>query len=123
VGDLLVVSSCNGMIRALDKKTGKVKWDYDIRKDGDQRQFHGDPLLTNDLVIIGTDGNTGHVYAFERSTGSVRWKYKVNEQGVASDVVTVNQAEENNAQSMALQLRCRMKARAYRQKSYPRCLW
>ena len=85
------MSSCNGMIRALDKKTGKVKWDYDIRKDGDQRQFHGDPLLTNDLVIIGTDGNMGHVYAFERSTGSVRWKYKVNEQGVASDIVRIGE--------------------------------
>jgi outer membrane protein assembly factor BamB len=39
VGDLLVVGSCNGMIRALDKKTGQVKWEYDIGKDGDQRHF------------------------------------------------------------------------------------
>lgn len=87
MGDLLVVGSCNGRIRALDKKTGKVKWEYDITKDGDQRQFHGDPLITDELVIIGTDGNTGHVYAFERSTGVVRWKYRVNERGVASDIV------------------------------------
>jgi outer membrane protein assembly factor BamB len=87
VGDLLVVSSCNGMIRALDNKTGQVKWSYDIRKDGEQSQFHGDPLVTDGLVVIGTDGKIGHVYAFERSTGAVRWKYKVNEYGVASDVV------------------------------------
>lgn len=47
VGDLLVVGSCNVIIRALDKKTGQV-WKYDIRKDGDQRQFHGTgSLLTN----------------------------------------------------------------------------
>ena len=87
MGDLLVVGSCNARIRALDKKTGKVKWEYDITKDGDQRQFHGDPLITDELVIIGTDGNTGRVYAFERSTGVVRWKYRVNERGVASDIV------------------------------------
>ena len=87
MGDLLVVSSCNGMIRALDNKTGKVKWSYDIRKDGEQSQFHGDPLVTDELVIIGTDGNIGHVYAFERSTGAVRWKYRVDERGVASDIV------------------------------------
>jgi outer membrane protein assembly factor BamB len=87
VGDLLVVGSCNGRIRALDKNTGQVKWEYDITKDGDQRQFHGDPLITDELVIIGTDGNIGHVYAFERSTGRVRWKYRVNERGVASDIV------------------------------------
>jgi outer membrane protein assembly factor BamB len=87
VGDLLVVGSCNGRIRALDKNTGKVRWEYDITKDGDQRQFHGDPLITDELVIIGTDGSMGHVYAFERSTGQVRWKYRVNERGVASDIV------------------------------------
>jgi outer membrane protein assembly factor BamB len=87
VGDLLVVSSCNGMIRALDNKTGEVKWSYDIRKDGEQSQFHGDPLVTDELVIIGTDGKMGHVYAFERSTGAVRWKYRVENWGVVSDVL------------------------------------
>ena len=56
------------MIRALDKKTGQVKWDYDIRKDGEQSQFHGDPLITDQLVVIGTDGTIGYVYAFERAT-------------------------------------------------------
>ena len=87
VSDLLVVSSCNGRIRALDKKTGQPKWEYDIRKDGEQTQFHGDPLATDQLLVIGTDGNMGHVYAFERSSGIVRWKYRVDEHGVASDVV------------------------------------
>jgi outer membrane protein assembly factor BamB len=87
VGDLLVVGSCNGRIRALDKKTGKVKWEYDIRKDGEQSQFHGDALITDDLVVIGTDGTIGHVYAFEPATGAVRWKYKVEATGVASDIV------------------------------------
>ena len=64
-----------------------MKWAYDIRKDGDQSQFHGDPLITGQLVVIGTDGNIGHVYAFDRASGIVRWKYKVNERGVASDVL------------------------------------
>jgi outer membrane protein assembly factor BamB len=75
------------MIRGLDKKTGQVKWEYAIRKDGEQRQFHGDPLVTNDLVVIGTDGAMEHVYAFEKSTGRVRWKHKVEDLGVASDVL------------------------------------
>jgi len=75
------------MIRALDNKAGQVKWSYDIRKDGEQSQFHGDPLVTDELVIIGTDGKMGHVYAFERSTGAVRWKYRVENWGVVSDVL------------------------------------
>jgi outer membrane protein assembly factor BamB len=86
-GDLLFVASCNGRMRALDKKTGQVKWEYDITKDGDQREFHGDPLITDELVVIGTDGKMGHVYAFEQSTGLVRWKYRVDEGGAASDIV------------------------------------
>jgi len=98
VGDLLVVSSCNGMIRALDKETGQQKWDYDIRKDGEQSQFHGDPLVTDELVIIGTDGKIGHVYAFGRSTGVVRWKYRVNDWGVVSDVLRL----KNNVYAVTL---------------------
>jgi outer membrane protein assembly factor BamB len=86
-GDLLVVGSCNGMIRALDKKTGQVKWEYNIRKDGEQTSFHGDPLVVDNLLLIGTDGTIGHVYAFERATGALRWKYKVEAIGVASDIV------------------------------------
>jgi outer membrane protein assembly factor BamB len=87
VGDLLFVSSCNGMARALEKKTGHVKWEYDTRRDGDALSFHGDPLITDDLIVIGTDGKSGHVYALGRSTGALRWKYDVPERGVASDVL------------------------------------
>lgn len=32
-------------------------------------------LFTDDLVIVGADHGTGHVYAFEKTTGKVRWKY------------------------------------------------
>jgi outer membrane protein assembly factor BamB len=91
VGDSLLVSSCNGMVRALDRKTGRVKWAYDTQKDGEMLSFHGDPLVTSDLIVIGTDGKTGHVYAFDRSTGALRWKYDVAERGVASDVLRLGQ--------------------------------
>ena len=53
-----------------------MRWTYDIKADGNQTSFHGDPLFTDDLVLIGTDGDgIGHIYAFETSTGKVRWKY------------------------------------------------
>jgi outer membrane protein assembly factor BamB len=91
VGDLLLVSSCNGKARALDKKTGRVKWEYDTLQDGESLSFHGDPLITSDLIVIGSDGKSGHVYAFERSTGVRRWKYDVPERGVASDVLRLGQ--------------------------------
>lgn len=64
----------------MNKKTGEVKWSYNIRKDGDQNNFHGDPLITDELVITSTDGGSrptgiGSVYAFEKLTGKVRWRF------------------------------------------------
>jgi outer membrane protein assembly factor BamB len=65
----------------FDKRTGKVQWSYNIHQDGNQTSFHGNPLITDQLVLIGTDkscasGGIGHVYAFDRATGTVRWKYR-----------------------------------------------
>jgi len=48
-------------------------------------------LITDRLLVIGTDGKIGHVYAFERTTGAVLWKYKVNDRGVASDIIRVGE--------------------------------
>lgn len=81
VGDLLFIGSCAGTFYAINKTTGQLQWSYDIRKDGKQVSFHGDPLVTGDLILIGTDHNCvpdgiGHVYAFERNSGKVRWKYR-----------------------------------------------
>jgi outer membrane protein assembly factor BamB len=75
VGDLLFIGSCAGNFYALNKTTGELKWSYDIRQDGRQVSFHGNPLVINDLILIGTDKSCdpegiGHVYAFERESGS-----------------------------------------------------
>jgi outer membrane protein assembly factor BamB len=81
VGDLVFIGSCAGVFYAINKTTGQVQWSYDIRRDGNQVSFHGDPLVTSDLILIGTDKScvpegVGHVYAFERDSGKVRWRYR-----------------------------------------------
>jgi outer membrane protein assembly factor BamB len=93
VGELLFIGSCAGNFYAINKTTGKVQWSYDIRQDGKQQSFHGDPLVTNDLILIGTDNScdpegVGHVYAFERDTGRVRWKYRST--SVPTDIAQIN---------------------------------
>ena len=67
-GNSVFVGACAGVFYALDKNTGQLQWSYDIRKDGKQTSFHGNPLITDDLILIGTDRNcdpegVGHVYA------------------------------------------------------------
>ena len=90
VGDVMFIGSCAGTFYAINKVTGQVQWSYDIRKDGKQVSFHGDPLVTGDLILIGTDyscdpDGVGHVYAFERDSGKVRWKYRST--SVPTDIV------------------------------------
>ena len=68
----MFIGSCAGNFYAINKSTGQLRWSYDIRKDGNQQSFHGDPLVTNDLILIGTDrscdpNGVGHVYAYELS--------------------------------------------------------
>ncbi|NIR52596.1 PQQ-like beta-propeller repeat protein [candidate division KSB1 bacterium] len=62
-------------------------WRYDIQEDGDQHSFHGEMLLSDDLVIVGTDTKIGHIYAFEQRTGAVRWKYRVPGSGASTDIL------------------------------------
>lgn len=88
-GDALLIGSCAGTFYAFDKRTGKVQWSYNIHRDGNQTSFHGNPLVTEQLVLIGTDKSCapdgiGHVYAFDRTTGAVRWKYRTT--GTPTDI-------------------------------------
>lgn len=93
VGEQLFIGSCAGNFYAINKTTGHMHWSYDIRKDGKQQSFHGDPLVTNNLILIGTDRScdpegVGHVYAFERDTGRVIWKYRST--SIPTDIVQLN---------------------------------
>jgi len=87
------VGSCNGFFRALRKDTGTPVWTYDTRQDGGPSEFHGDPVVTDDLIVIASDHRTdsgkGFVYAFERNTGKLRWKYPVGH-GAMTDLLLRN---------------------------------
>ena len=90
----MFVGSCAGVFYAFNEATGEIRWSYDIRKDGNQTSFHGNPLVTDDLILIGTDRSCapdgiGHVYAFERTTGKVRWRYQTT--SVPTDILRVGE--------------------------------
>ena len=89
-GDHLYVGSCAGVMYCLDRKTGAVKWKYDISQDGGQ-SFHGNMLIDGDWILVGTDVGLnvekgGHIYSFNLSTGAVRWKYPAGK-GVSTDLL------------------------------------
>lgn len=89
---MLWIGSCAGTFYAFDKRTGRVLWSYDIHRDGNQTSFHGNPLIINSLILIGTDKSCasdgiGHVYAFDKATGAVRWKYRTA--GIPTDIARI----------------------------------
>ena len=93
VGDRVFAGSCAGAFYALDRDRGVVLWRADVTQDSLPREFHGDPWVTGNLVITGTDGGEGtesYVYAFDRLTGDVRWKLPAGE-GVTTDIAAFEQ--------------------------------
>ena len=85
-GNHLFVGSCAGIFYSLDPETGEPQWEYDITQDGEQTSFHGNMLITDDAVLIGTDDGEGHIYAFDKETGEVLWKFPAG-RGVSTDIM------------------------------------
>ena len=90
VGNLVYVGSCSGTVLALDRRDGRVRWRRDVRPDGRPISFHGDPLVTDSLLVIGTDAGTedreARVWAFTLDRGDVRWSHPVR-RGIVSDII------------------------------------
>ncbi len=97
MGDRLFAGSCSGSFFAFDRKRGGVLWLYDTSTDGPPVNFHGEPLITDELVVVGSDVDwvrfagsdterVEYVYAFEQSSGKVRWKHGATA-GVISEIV------------------------------------
>jgi len=91
VGDLIYIGSCSGNVFAIDRHDGRARWTFDVKDDGRPASFHGDPLVINGMLVIGTDRGiqenpTSHIWALDLATGALRWKCVVGN-GVVSDIV------------------------------------
>jgi eukaryotic-like serine/threonine-protein kinase len=84
VGNAVIVGSCAGSLYALDRASGTPIWLYDTKADGSPAQFHGEPLVLGDRVVIPTDSDPkGHLYSFDVASGDLIWKIPFD-QGVAT---------------------------------------
>jgi quinohemoprotein ethanol dehydrogenase len=76
------VSALDGMMYALDAKTGKVVWKTDAVTDH-ERGYNstGAPEVAGDVVVIGNGGAEydvrGYVSAFDTETGKLKWRFWV----------------------------------------------
>ncbi|HEX9458492.1 MAG TPA: PQQ-binding-like beta-propeller repeat protein [Thermoanaerobaculia bacterium] len=84
VGKAVILGSCAGTLYALDRTTGAPIWLYHTSADGSAAQFHGEPLLIGDRVVIPTDSDPkGYLYSFDAASGDLLWKIAFN-QGIAT---------------------------------------
>jgi outer membrane protein assembly factor BamB len=84
VGKAVILGSCAGSLYALDRTTGTLIWRYDTSADGSPAQFHGEPLLIGDRLVIPSDSEPkGHIYSFDSASGDLLWKIAFNH-GVAA---------------------------------------
>ena len=102
----MFVGSCAGLFYAFNKNSGAIEWTFDAKPDQNS-SFHGDPIVTDDLVVFDADLPKGHAYAVDRKTGALRWKFRADE-GVPTDLVKHGDtvfASTSNDRLIALDLR------------------
>jgi outer membrane protein assembly factor BamB len=78
VGDLVFIGSCNGVFRAVDLRSGAVRWDTAVNTDGVQYFFHGDPAVAGDAIVAAADRATGaNAHGFDRASGKELWRHPI----------------------------------------------
>lgn len=82
------MGSCAGVYYAFDIETGAIRWRHDFKPEVGQATFHGDPLLTEDLVITGSESlDPVRMWAFELATGRASWSRQGEWALTRSDIV------------------------------------
>ena len=96
-GDRVLIGSCAGALYALHRDDGRILWKAAVPN----QMFHGDPVITDSAVIIGTDGGTadscfGFLSAFALDSGKVLWQHPATNQtglgcGITTDILRADE--------------------------------
>lgn len=79
---MLYVGSCNGVVRSIERASGRTLWATDVGPGAGDYYFHGEPFLAGDTLVAGADAGgradagPAFVHALDRRTGRERWRYQ-----------------------------------------------
>ena len=80
-GDFIYALGSDGDLVCLEAKTGKVRWQKNIRKEFDGRPsdwaYSESPLVDGDSVVVTPGGAQATMVALNKRTGAVIWKSAV----------------------------------------------
>jgi outer membrane protein assembly factor BamB len=87
---MVYVGSCAGVYYAFDLASGDIRWRHDFNPTQGHATFHGDPLLTDDVLVTGTEAlSPVHTRAFDPVTGETLWERGGEWALTRSDVIGV----------------------------------
>jgi len=80
LGDRVFVAGIDGRVKALDAKTGAVRWSRLLLDHSKAYSFSAAPLAVRDMVIVGNAGGDfptrGFLVALDAATGAERWRFE-----------------------------------------------
>lgn len=77
-GDTVYAASSAGIVYAVDARTGRQRWAFDMRSVSPDFTDYPYPTVGPNLVYVAT--TSGTMYALDRGDGAVRWSYKASGQ-------------------------------------------
>src|SRR5918998_4279565 len=93
-GDLLYALSSDGDLPCLEVKSGKIRWQKNVRKEfggqPGQWAYAESPLVDGDLVVVTPGGAEATLVALDKRTGALVWKSAIpggDPAGYASAIV------------------------------------
>ena len=93
-GNFVYAFGSDGDLACLDAKTGKIRWQKNVRKEFDGKPgewaYAESPLVDGDAVVITPGGAQATMVALNKKTGALIWKSAVpggDEAGYASAIV------------------------------------
>jgi outer membrane protein assembly factor BamB len=76
------IGSKNGYLYAVDEKTGKERWNFDI---GDYVIVRSSPAVANNTVYVGGGYN---LFAVDQETGREKWRFEIPYAGQSSPTIS-----------------------------------
>ena len=80
-GDLIYVLGSDGDLACLETKTGKIRWQKNVRKEFDgvpgEWAYSESPLVDGDFVVVTPGGASATLVALNKKSGALVWKSAV----------------------------------------------
>jgi len=86
IGELLYVTTLEGMLCCINKSDGIELWRFETREKEKRKPIRSSPASDGAVIIFGSDD--GGIYAVERTSGKLRWKYQTEASVFAAPIVT-----------------------------------